>query len=236
MEQQSVRKTYKYRLDPTPEHEKALGSPCGSVARSTVSHALQCRTLYHVALEQRKLWWERGQGVGASYYQQKAELPGLKAACPEVSEIHAHVLQDGLLRLDRTFQAFFGRVKAGETPGYPRFQGRGRSTSFTFPEYGNGAVLDGRVLSLSKIGRIHIRLHRPLEGRPRPLPSAGKRMGGMCVSLAPRFQRNHSRSQDTRPGSTLALSHSPRCLTGPASSILAGTARPSAHSRPRSVA
>ena len=83
----------------------------------------RCRTLYNVALEQRKLWWERGQGIGASYYQQKAELPDLKAACPEFGAIHAHVLQDVILRLDRAFQAFFRRVKAGETPGYPRFQG-----------------------------------------------------------------------------------------------------------------
>ncbi len=71
------------------------------------------------------------------------------------------------MRLDHAFQAFFRRVKAGETPRYPRFQGKGRYTSFTFPEYGNGAVLDGDVLSLSKIGRIPIRLHRALEGTPK---------------------------------------------------------------------
>jgi putative transposase len=156
MEQQSVRKTYKYRLDPTPEQQKALEVTLW-----------RCRTLYNVALEQRKLWWQRGQGIGAGYYQQKAELPDLKAACLEYSEIHAHVLQDVMLRLERTFQAFFRRVKAGESPGYPRFQGRGRYNSFTFPEYGNGSVLDGGLLSLSKIGRIRIRLHRPLEGTPK---------------------------------------------------------------------
>jgi putative transposase len=156
VEQQSAHKTYKYRLDPTPEQEKALGVTLW-----------RCRTLYNVALEQRKLWWERGQGVGASYYQQKSELPDLKVVCPEFGAVHAHVLQDVILRLDRAFQAFFRRVKAGETPGYPRFQGKGRYHSFTFPEYGNGAVVDGRVLSLSKIGRIHLRLHRPLEGTPK---------------------------------------------------------------------
>ena len=115
------------------------------------------------------MWWERGQGVGASYYQQKIELPDLKAACPEFGAVHAHVLQDVILRLDRAFQAFFRRVKAGETPGYPRFQGKGRYNSFTFPEYGNGAVLDGGALSLSKIGRIRIRLHRPLAGTPKTI-------------------------------------------------------------------
>jgi putative transposase len=66
--------------------------------------------------------------------------------------------------VDRAFQAFFRRVKAGKTPGYPRFRGTGRYNSFTYPQYGNGAALDGGVLSLSKIGRIPIRLHRPLEG------------------------------------------------------------------------
>jgi IS605 OrfB family transposase len=127
----------------------------------------RCRTLYNVALEQRKTWWGRGQGVGAAYYQQKAELPDLKVACPEFAEVHAHVLQDVILRVERAFQAFFRRVKAGETPGYPRFQGRGRYHSFTCPEYGNGAVLDGNLLSLSKIGRIPVHLPRPLQGTPK---------------------------------------------------------------------
>ena len=158
MEQQSVRKTYKYRRDPTSEQEQALGVTLW-----------RCHTLYTVVLEQRKLWWARGQDVGASYYQQKAELPGIKAACPEFSEIHAHVLQDVILRLDRAFQAFSRRVTAGETPGYPRFQGRGRYNRFTFPAYGNGAVLDGGALNLSKIGRIRIRLQRPLQGTPKPV-------------------------------------------------------------------
>ena len=74
------------------------------------------------------------------------------------------MLQDVLLRLEHAFQAFFRRVQAGETPGYPRFQGRGRYHSFTYPQYGNGAVLDGGLLSLSKLGRIRVRLHRPLVG------------------------------------------------------------------------
>jgi putative transposase len=90
-----------------------------------------------------------------------------------------------MLRIDRAFQAFFRRVKAGETPGYPRFQGRGRYNSLTFPEYGNGAVLDGRVLSLSKIGRIHIRLHRPLEGTPKTVTISREADGWyVCLSCA----------------------------------------------------
>ncbi len=171
---ETVRKTYKYRLHPTPEQEQAL-----AVVLS------RCRTLYNVALEQRKTWWGRGQGKSATYYQQKAELPDLKAACPEYAEVNAQVLQDVLLRVERAFQAFFRRVAAGEAPGYPRFQGWGRYTSFTYPQYGGGAVLDGGVLSLSKIGRIRIRLHRPLEGTPKTVTISREADGWyVCFSCA----------------------------------------------------
>jgi putative transposase len=57
--------------------------------------------------------------------------------------------------------------KNGEQAGYPRFQGRNRSHSVPYPQDGGGAVLDGGALSLSKIGRIPIRVHRPLLGTPK---------------------------------------------------------------------
>jgi putative transposase len=152
----TVRKTYKYKLSPTPDQERQLDRTL-----------LLCRHAYNAGLEQRKTWWQRGQGKRATYYQQKAELPDPKVDLPEYTGVHSQVLQDVLLRLDRAFQAFFCRMAAGEEPGYPRFQGRGRYTSFTYPQCGNGAVLDGRLLSLSKIGRIPIRVHRPLQGTPK---------------------------------------------------------------------
>jgi putative transposase len=193
-----VRKTFKYKLAPTPAQAQIL-----EVVLS------RCRALYNVALEQRKTWWGRGQGKGATYYQQKAELRSLKAACPEYTDVHAHVLQDVILRLDRAFQAFFRRIQTGEKAGYPRFQGAGRFHSFTFPEYGNGAALDGGVLSLSKIGRIPIRLHRPLQGTQRPSPSRGKPTAGTPTS--PVLKRPPSRFHlpVRRPGLTWAWSRLP---------------------------
>jgi putative transposase len=157
MEQQtaSIRKTFKYKLLPTPAQAQAL--------ETVLWH---CRALYNTALDERKTAWERCH-VSVTYYQQKAELPDLKAVFPEYSKVHSQVLQDVLLRLERAFQAFFRRLKSGENPGYPRFQGRTRYKSFTVPQYGNGVVLDGGILSLSKIGRIPLRLHRPLEGTPK---------------------------------------------------------------------
>jgi putative transposase len=85
----TIRKAFKYKLRPTPAQAQALEAVLW-----------RCRMLYNVALEQRRTWWQRGQGKGASYYQQKAELPELKVAFPEYVEVNAQVLQDVLLRVE----------------------------------------------------------------------------------------------------------------------------------------
>jgi putative transposase len=175
MEHQGARKTYKYKLAPTPEQEQAL---------ATVVWC--CRELYNAGLQERKAAWEQC-GVSVSFAMQSAQLPAIKEVRPEYREINAQVLQDVLHRLDKTFQMFFRRVRAGERPGYPRFQGKNRYTSFTYPQLGahGGAVLDGGMLSLSKIGRIRLRLHRPLHGTPKTVTICSEADGWYaCISCA----------------------------------------------------
>jgi putative transposase len=95
------------------------------------------------------------------------------------------VLQDVLARLDRAFQAFFRRVKAGEKAGYPRFQGATRYGSFTYKQFGNGATLDNGGLVLSKIGRLAVRWSRPLEGTPKTVTISQEADGWyVCFSCA----------------------------------------------------
>ena len=77
---------------------------------------------------------------------------------------HSHILQVVASDVDKAYQAFFRRVKRGETPGYPRFKGRTRFDSFGLKEYGNGFKLDGRRLRLTGIGWLRVRWHRPIEG------------------------------------------------------------------------
>ena len=72
------------------------------------------------------------------------------------------VLQDTLRRVQKAFDNFFRRVKTGEKPGYPRFQGRDHYDSFTFPQ--GGWKLDGRKLTLSRIGSCLLILSRPVAG------------------------------------------------------------------------
>ena len=143
-----------------------------------------CRHVYNAAVGERREAWQNC-GVSVSYYQQKAELPGIKDAMPEYAEVHSQVLQDVLTRLDRAFQAFFRRVKDGETPGYPRFQGANRYKSFTYKKFGNGATLDDGFLVLSKIGRIAVRWSRSLEGTPKTVTISKEADGWyVCFSCA----------------------------------------------------
>jgi putative transposase len=144
--------TYQEKLRPTPAQEREL--------EAVLWH---CRTLYNVALEQRIIAWQRCH-ISVTRFEQEAELKAIRAAFPDYAAIHSHVLQDVLARLDKTYQAFFRRVQAGEKPGFPRFQGRERWHSFTYKEYGNGARLDNGSLVLSKIGRIAVRWSRPVQG------------------------------------------------------------------------
>src|SRR5215469_9734595 len=148
----TVRKTFKYKLQPTAEQEGAMAF----VLR-------RCRERYNAALQERRDAWHRC-GVSVTAASQSAQLPAIKEVRPEYRDLHSQVLQDVLTRLDRAFQAFFRRVQAGETPGYPRFQGGTRYNSFTYKQYGNGATLDNGFLVLSKIGRIAVRWSRPIQG------------------------------------------------------------------------
>jgi putative transposase len=157
MEQQSIRKTYQYKLKPTSQQERMLERTL-----------MLCRHVYNAAIGERREAW-RMRGVTVTYYQQKAELPSIKETMPEYGEVNSQVLQDVVLRVDRAFEAFFRRIREGQAPGYPRFHGRDRYNSFTYPQVGDhgGAQLDNGFLVLSKIGRIAIRWSRPLEGTPK---------------------------------------------------------------------
>ncbi len=170
---ENLRKTFKYKLKPTPHQERELERVLG----------LCCR-LYNVALEHRKTAYERCH-VSISRYSQEAELKDIRAEMPEYAGIHSHVLQDVLSRLDKTFQAFFRRLKAGEKPGYLRFRASTRYTSFAYKEFGNGATLDNGFLVLSKIGRIALRWSRPLEGTPKTVTISREADGWyVCFSCA----------------------------------------------------
>ncbi|GHO76938.1 transposase [Ktedonobacter sp. SOSP1-85] len=164
-----MRKTYKYRLAPNKTVENKLH---WVLAR--------CRELYNAGLSERKDAY-RMAGKSITYYDQQNVLPEIKAKIrEEYQDIAAHVLQDVLKRLDKAFQRFFDRCAKGQKPGYPRFQGRNRYNSFTYPD-GAGWKLDQQTrlpdkkgmvrvnLKLTKIGTVKLHLHRDMIGKVKTL-------------------------------------------------------------------
>jgi len=122
----------------------------------------QCRYLYNCALEQRIRAY-KSHGVTVNYHEQAVSLPQVKEALVEFKQVYSQVLQDTLKRLDKAYSSFFSRLKRGEKAGFPRFQGKNRFDSFTYPQY--QAEPTNKSVYLPKIGNLRIKLHRPLEGK-----------------------------------------------------------------------
>src|SRR5579872_2887959 len=133
-------KSFKFRIYPTRKQTETL--------QWTLDRT---RELYNAALQERRDAYKMA-GTSINYYDQANQLPEIKKIREDYKEIHSQVLQDVLRRVDKAMKAFFRRVKSGETPGYPRFQGRDRYDSFTYPQGGYSLAADNRVC-LSKIGR-----------------------------------------------------------------------------------
>jgi len=143
-------KVFYYRLYPTKAQKKNLNQTLEL-----------CRWTYNQTLALRKNAWETEQ-KNIDYYDSKKMIPIWKKDKPELKTVHSQVLQEVIKRVDLAFQAFFRRVKAGEKAGYPRFKGYGRYDSITYTQ--SGFSLENNILTLSKIGDVKIKLHRPIEG------------------------------------------------------------------------
>jgi len=122
----SFLRTYKYRLYPTRAQQQRL------------EQTLDCaRNFYNMCLAERKWAWKL-ERRSVTKTEQLRQVKHYKRTFPQARDVHSHVLQVAVADLDKAFQAFFRRVKAGEKPGYPRFKGKGWYDSFGLKEYGNG--------------------------------------------------------------------------------------------------
>jgi putative transposase len=165
-----MRRSYKFLLRPTRRQEAALGACLEDI-----------RQLYNAALEERREAWRRGRHR-VTFYSQDAQLKEIRAQDPErYGRWSFSCERAAIRRLDRAFQGFFRRVKAGDKPGYPRFKGRGWWDSVEW-EAENGTRWDSvphrtviRVY-FQGIGHVRVHQHRPVRGRVKTI--AAKRENG----------------------------------------------------------
>jgi putative transposase len=170
-----MRRTFKYRLYPTPAQGEALHGQVNEACR-----------LYNAALDERRAAW-RLNGISVGYYDQANQLKEIRAA-GDVGVANFSACQDVLRRVNKAFAAFFQRIKAGEKqPGYPRFRSRFRYDSLTYPSWGDGCALrpNGR-LYLQGVGDLKLKWHRPLPADAQLKTVTAKREAGrwfVCFSV-----------------------------------------------------
>ena len=150
-----MRRSYKFPLRPTARQHVALG-------KCLDAH----RELYNAALQERRDAWKLCQ-VGISYNAQSAQLSEIRTLRPDVAVWSFSSEQATLRRLNKAFDAFFRRVRSGDTPGYPRFKAAHRFDMVEWPKDGDGAKWKPEVsrVYLQGVGHVKVTTHRSVAGR-----------------------------------------------------------------------
>jgi putative transposase len=162
-----VKRAYKLRAYPTrPQQARAV--------RLLADHC----ELYNAALAERQEAW-RKRRVSISYGDQSAQLKDIRAEDPQGQGRHSFTAQQQTLRrLNRSFIAFFKRVKAGQAPGYPRFKPHQRFNQVLFvagdgakwqPAVGRGRGSRWAHASFQSVGCLKVNQHRAVTGRVKTL-------------------------------------------------------------------
>jgi putative transposase len=161
-----MRTAYQYRLRPT------------TIQAAQMSEWLELlRRQYNYRLGERFSWWEDNRcDINAcsivhkastppkeqpDFYSQKRDLVNSKRLFPVYQGIHSQVLQNCVERVKKTFERWLKGDSNGKRSGRPRFKGKGRYRSFTFPQMKQDCI-DGNSIKLPSFSRIKLILHRPI--------------------------------------------------------------------------
>ncbi len=139
---------YKFRIYPSKKQKEILNK-----------HIQICRLLYNQQLENKIIWYQ-DKGINLSYQNLNSMLLDMRVLYPEMKQVHSQVLQDANNRLIKAFDKFFTEPNAG----YPRFKGKYRYDSITYPQSGF-KFISQKHLKVSKIGNLFINLHRVPKGK-----------------------------------------------------------------------
>ncbi|OUC84331.1 RNA-guided endonuclease InsQ/TnpB family protein [Streptosporangium minutum] len=155
-----MRRSFKFLLRPTARQAAAL-TAC------LEDH----RALYNAALEHRRTAYAKVK-VSVRYGEQSADLKHIRADDAGGQGRWSFSSQQATLRrLDKAFRAFFDRLKAGRTPGFPRFKGKRWFDTVEWPKDGDGCRWDSQpehptatFVRLQGVGHVRVHQHRAVRG------------------------------------------------------------------------
>ena len=138
-----------------------------------------CSELYNILPTEHEAAYEQHQRT-LTRNDLNNFITELKRRDARFKAVYSQVLQDQADRLSKAFANYFRRCKekkegANIEVGYPRYK---RSVhSITYPQNRGSFKLVGNKLAVSKIGRIPIVLHLPIEGTIKNLTIKRNRAG-----------------------------------------------------------
>lgn len=158
-----VLRSFKFRLFTTAAQETALDGMLGAFC-----------DLYNACLQQRIEAYQR-RGIGLRYGNQAAEMKAVREADERLGGFSFSAEQQVLRRLDKAYNAFFGRIKRGDKAGFPRFRAKSRYDSADF-RVGDGLTIrkNKRLGIVGIPGEIKVRWHRDLP--------TGAKVGAAVIS------------------------------------------------------
>lgn len=110
-------------------------------------------------------------------------LVAFKGLHPWLTEVDSQALKESCRDLDKAFAAFFRRIKAGQTPGYPRFKSKhGREQSFTCTQTLATDHTERRI-KLPKCGWVKCRGLRQFDGKIKRITVRQSATGRYTASL-----------------------------------------------------
>ena len=104
-----MRLTYQYRLHPTQVQTEFLDGQLREACR-----------LYNAAVQERREAWKTCR-ESLNYYDQANQLKEIRAA-GHLGVANFSCCQDVLRRVDKTFKAFFRRLRNGKKAALPRYK------------------------------------------------------------------------------------------------------------------
>ena len=127
----------------------------------------ECAVLYNAPLEEWRSAY-KATGTSPSMYDQQKQFTLIRKDDPEGWGSRSVQIGRGVLRRkDRACHAFYRRVRAGETPGYPRFKSRYRYSTIEIAEPTEAMVRAGEI-RIKGLPRLRMRK----GGRTLPCSSA----------------------------------------------------------------
>jgi putative transposase len=112
--------------------------------------------------QKRDVWKSHRKHIG--FYDHCRQLTELRNGVEEYGASPVSIQRDALKRLDLAYKAFYRRVKAGETPGYPRFKSRARYDSFSLGKH--DFKYECGLLHITKLGMFRTKTGFCIQGKP----------------------------------------------------------------------